>query len=210
MFIFTHATQCGWYSKFLEPVVLEINSGPIGITLDIGTGPGTLPLMLKQVHPTISIIGIDPDPQMIRLAKKQDKKQQIQWLQQTLQTYAPSKIERPRNIVFCSMLYLLTEKEIEKQIRQALHILHKEGQILVLSPKGDFRIWKAFIYVWQYPFSWKNYTYFFWKFFVSFRGRFWTRKKYLLKIADKFNLTYDSKIVFQRQAILEILKPSNQ
>ena len=38
-------------------------------TLDIGTGPGTIPLNLKRSHPDIHFIGIDISQGMIRAAK---------------------------------------------------------------------------------------------------------------------------------------------
>jgi ubiquinone/menaquinone biosynthesis C-methylase UbiE len=38
--------------------------------LDIGTGPGLIPLMLCEAHPSCTVIGVDLSAQMLRLARR--------------------------------------------------------------------------------------------------------------------------------------------
>jgi ubiquinone/menaquinone biosynthesis C-methylase UbiE len=44
--------------------------GVNGFTLDVGTGPGHLPLMLCDASPTVTVTGIDLSPQMLTIAKR--------------------------------------------------------------------------------------------------------------------------------------------
>jgi|SRR5262249_34821512 len=44
--------------------------GPADRVLDIGCGTGTLAVMMKQLHPDLIVVGLDPDPKALARARK--------------------------------------------------------------------------------------------------------------------------------------------
>jgi ubiquinone/menaquinone biosynthesis C-methylase UbiE len=47
-----------------------VDLGVAGKVLDIGTGPGTIPLLLCSQHPSCEVIGVDLSTQMLKLAEE--------------------------------------------------------------------------------------------------------------------------------------------
>jgi ubiquinone/menaquinone biosynthesis C-methylase UbiE len=56
-----------YYSKIAEEIASEIESGTI---LDIGTGPGYLPIEIAKKRPMVQMDGIDLSKKMIEVAKR--------------------------------------------------------------------------------------------------------------------------------------------
>ena len=42
--------------------------------LDIGCGTGTLAILIKRLHPTMDIVGLDPDPKVFARAKRKTQR----------------------------------------------------------------------------------------------------------------------------------------
>ena len=42
--------------------------------LDIGCGTGALTILLKQLHPLIDVVGLDPDPKALEIARRKAKR----------------------------------------------------------------------------------------------------------------------------------------
>jgi ubiquinone/menaquinone biosynthesis C-methylase UbiE len=42
--------------------------------LDIGCGTGTLALLIKRLHPTMDVVGLDPDPRALARAKQKARR----------------------------------------------------------------------------------------------------------------------------------------
>ncbi len=51
---------------FLEQTSLQ----PGQRVLDIGCGTGTLAVLIKQLHPTVEVVGLDPDPKALARARR--------------------------------------------------------------------------------------------------------------------------------------------
>src|SRR3989304_6280401 len=61
-----------YYGPLAQEIVAELGSGRI---LDVGTGPGYLPLEIARRGESITIVGIDATQKMIQLACRQAKAQ---------------------------------------------------------------------------------------------------------------------------------------
>ena len=60
-----------YYSQVAEEVLARLNSGKI---LDIGTGPGYLPIEIVKRTPAITVDGIDLTPELIKMAQNNAQK----------------------------------------------------------------------------------------------------------------------------------------
>jgi ubiquinone/menaquinone biosynthesis C-methylase UbiE len=52
------------FRLFLDQAAIQ----PTHVVLDIGCGTGTLAILLKRLHPTVEVIGLDPDPKALARA----------------------------------------------------------------------------------------------------------------------------------------------
>jgi ubiquinone/menaquinone biosynthesis C-methylase UbiE len=44
------------------------------VVLDVGCGTGSLTILIKQVHPTVEVVGLDPDPRALARADRKAKR----------------------------------------------------------------------------------------------------------------------------------------
>lgn len=62
------------FQRALGPLLQQAALQPGHRVLDIGCGTGTLAVMIKQAHPAVDVIGVDPDPRALaRAARKADR-----------------------------------------------------------------------------------------------------------------------------------------
>ena len=64
-------TLGGMYRRVAREIASAIDSG---VVLDVGTGPGRLPLELAPLAPALAITGVDLSPEMIDLAQRKARK----------------------------------------------------------------------------------------------------------------------------------------
>ncbi len=206
MSIFMKATKSGWYPEFLKPVVGTVTNNPDHRKiLDIGTGPGTLPQMLIKKDSSLQITGIDIDTAMIDEARKRLTHKNV--------SYQYEKINAPLNfadsefdvVTFCSILFLLDDSTKTTLMNEAMRVLKPSGKIMVLTPSGKKSSISAYFEVWQYPFSFHNWTFLFWKTFTSNRGRAWQRQKFLAQYSVIHKLEYTTALTFNNNASIEII-----
>jgi ubiquinone/menaquinone biosynthesis C-methylase UbiE len=173
--------------------------------LDIGTGPGKLPELFVRQDKDYQITGIDISNTMIAEAKKRVVSKNVRF--QLMQANAPLKYkdEQFDIVCFCSVLFLLKIDQIHLLMNEALRVLKPNGKIMVLTPNGrktglsiikDFR---------SFPHNPYNWTYLIWKIATTGAGRRWQSGYILSGYAQKKQLRYLSKTVFNNHAILETL-----
>src|SRR3989338_4155200 len=61
-----------YYVPLAQEIVAELGSGRI---LDVGTGPGYLPMEIAKRAPSITVVGIDATRKMIQFAYRQAREQ---------------------------------------------------------------------------------------------------------------------------------------
>lgn len=208
--IFLRATISGWYPKFLKPVseIINIDTENKKI-LDIGTGPGTLPALLVKENPALQITGIDIDSNMITEAKNRVSHKNVSFQLQKVNQALEFEDNQFDIVTFCSVLFLLEEKTRSFLVYEALRVLKQNGKIIILTPSGKKTMLSSFVEIWDYPFSFMNWTFIIWKTVTSGRARIWRKEKWLHHISMKNNLFYHQKLVFNDNANLEIITKSN-
>lgn len=58
------------FTTALRPLIDQAELRPHHIVLDIGCGTGALDLLIKEVHPDVTITAIDPDPRALARAER--------------------------------------------------------------------------------------------------------------------------------------------
>jgi ubiquinone/menaquinone biosynthesis C-methylase UbiE len=105
--------------------------------LDIGCGTGTLAVMLKQSHPDVEVVGLDPDPKALRRAKTKARRAGLslrfdQGFADEL-PYAEVSFDR----VFSSFMFHHLEGENrERTLSEVARVLKPEGSFHLLDFTG--------------------------------------------------------------------------
>lgn len=206
MSIFIEATKSGWYTPFLEPVVQEISTNKnTKHILDIGTGPGNLPQMLIQKDQSLQITGIDIDSGMIAEANSRNSSKNINFEIQKKNEPLQFKTESFDAVSFCSVLFLLNDSTRESLVDEAFRVMKPNGKLVILTPSGKKPVASSLVEMWQYPFSFRNYSFVVWKFATTSRARKWKKADFLKKYAKKHELSYKKSLVFNENAVLEVV-----
>lgn len=206
MSVFLKATESGWYPEFLNPVVeVIISNSQNKRVLDIGTGPGKLPEMLIKKDKELQVTGIDVNRKMIEEATHRLKHENIIFQYHAHNTPLLFQDNSFDVITFCSVLFLVEDKIKTALMTEALRVLKPGGEIIILTPLGNKPILTSFIEVWQYPFSFYNFTFLIWKLATASKAKSWQTQKWLHQLSIKNKLSYKVSFTFNNNAILEIL-----
>lgn len=105
--------------------------------LDMGCGTGTMAVMIKGLHPEVSVVGLDPDPEALSRARHKAKREDLaiqfdQGFSDSL-PYADGSFDR----VFSSFMYHhLPSDEKGKTLREARRVLRAGGSFHLLDFQG--------------------------------------------------------------------------
>ncbi|MFI5137246.1 MAG: class I SAM-dependent methyltransferase [Sphingobacteriales bacterium] len=206
--IFLKAQNSGWYPAFLQPVVNAVSeSRGADKILDIGTGPGKLPELLITHNPGLKITGIDTDANMIEEARKRLSHENVRFRYQEPGLPLDFNNNAFDIVMFCSVLFLLSENTKSLLMREALRVLKPGGKIIILTPTGKKSIAGAFTEVWRFPYSKNNWTFMVWRLLTSTQGKHWQKQKWSAQYANEHQ--YQFSYVFNNNATLEIITKSN-
>jgi ubiquinone/menaquinone biosynthesis C-methylase UbiE len=114
----------------LEQAALQ----PAYRVLDVGCGTGTLATLIKQEHPTITVIGIDPDPKALTRAKRKAERADVSvYFERGFADalpYADATFDR----VFSSLMFHHLGKNEKKQsLREICRVLRPGGRLEFLD-----------------------------------------------------------------------------
>ncbi|QWF78906.1 class I SAM-dependent methyltransferase [Amycolatopsis sp. CA-230715] len=60
-------------------VVMHVAPRPGDVLVDVGCGTGSLALLLRHTEPGTRIIGVDPDPGVLAIARRKDANAAVEW-----------------------------------------------------------------------------------------------------------------------------------
>lgn len=141
------AAQYEWALPFYDPaskilgldsarreLVLRARIGPKSRILDIGCGTGTLGVILKSRHPDIEMIGLDPDPKILRRAQRKARRAHatldlIRGFSDTI----PLPDESVDTVFSSFMFHHLERHEKSNTLRALVRVLRPGGNLLLLD-----------------------------------------------------------------------------
>ena len=196
---FSKIQEANWYRSFLDPVINEI--GDKGELLDIGTGSGKL-IQIVSNEIGINCTGVDTDSEMLDEARIKLKENKVN----LIQIEADKKFLFANNsftyITVCNVLFHLKTDSIDFLLKEVQRILKRDGKIIILTPTGKGN----FLTLTKHYFSLSNLSIYVWFYATRNRARIWNKNKYLEQYTKEYNLHYESTIVMNGFAQLEIIK----
>lgn len=102
--------------------------------LDIGCGTGTVIVMLKREYPAVEVVGLDPDPQALRRARKKVMRAGVSvQLDQGFADELPYPEASFDRVLSSFMFHHLDEPERERVSREVLRVLKPGGSFHLLD-----------------------------------------------------------------------------
>lgn len=105
--------------------------------LDLGCGTGTLPILIKRIHPDVEVVGIDPDPKALARARQKAKRAGVsiqfdQGFGDTL-PYAEASFDR---VVSSLMFHHVPAEEKENMLLAVRRVLNPGGEFHMVDFEG--------------------------------------------------------------------------
>jgi ubiquinone/menaquinone biosynthesis C-methylase UbiE len=204
IFFLVHDSE--WYPSLLQPVRQHIIKDRNNkYVLDVGTGPGKLPELLIRADESLQITGVDISTPMIHEAQKRIKHENVFFVLQKRNAPLPFAANRFDVVTFCSVLFLLDASTRSYLLSEALRVLKRDGQIIVLTPSGLKPVLSAYQASWKFSVMRRHWTFIAWKIFTSGAGRAWQNEKWLVQHSKLMNVKYEHQWVFDNNASMEVL-----
>lgn len=123
-----------------DRLVATINPAATDRILDVGCGTGSLAIRLKMAAPGAEVIGIDPDPDVIAIARKKSVRAGvgIDWRNGFLTSEICKDIGTVSKIV-SSLVFHQTALDEKKNILAAMRTLLQPGGTLTIADYGQQR-----------------------------------------------------------------------
>ncbi|MGC8479371.1 MAG: class I SAM-dependent methyltransferase [Candidatus Micrarchaeia archaeon] len=140
-FLYSLLTNTGSYKKFSKFVAKDIieNNPTATKILDIGTGPGTIPIEINKIlknkkNNKVQLYGIDPSIQMVNIANRKSKGMENTVFSLGSSTNVPFKMHF--DVIFTSLSFHHWAKK-EESIVYLKKLLNKSGKLIIYEYNKD-------------------------------------------------------------------------
>lgn len=123
------------YEEIAEEIISKVSSGRI---LDVGTGPGFMPILIAKKAPEVEITGIDLSEGMVKLARKNSIKEGVS---ERVKIFKANAISMPfENEYFDFVLSTFSLHHWLKPVdcfKEILRVLKKGGEAWIYDIRKD-------------------------------------------------------------------------
>ena len=136
-------------NRFYDPVValtrerlwralaaMYVAPQPGQVIADIGCGTGSLVLLLARVEPAAQIIGLDPDPDVLAIARRKSSEAAVQWRVGMGDAVAESLGAEALDAAVSSLVLHQCPLPMKRAILASMHTALRPGGKLVIADYG--------------------------------------------------------------------------
>jgi ubiquinone/menaquinone biosynthesis C-methylase UbiE len=120
--------------RYKMKLIEQANIQPGQHVLDLGCGTGTLAIMVKQAHPGAEVVGLDADPDMLKVAKYKSSQQNAPVKFEVGFTnklpYPDASFDR---VLSSIMIHHLKTPDKETTAREVFRVLKPGGQLHIID-----------------------------------------------------------------------------
>ena len=126
------------FDRARQALISAANIEPGHHVLDIGCGTGTLVVKLKRQYPSAQVVGIDPDPKVLRRARIKATRAAVSvQLDPGFADQLPYKDDSFDRVFSSFMFHHLEEQERENMLREVLRVLKVDGSLHLVDFIAD-------------------------------------------------------------------------
>jgi len=126
------------FDRARQELISAANIEPGHHVLDIGCGTGTLLVKLKRQYPSAQVVGIDPDPKVLRRARTKATRAAVSvQLDAGFADQLPYKDDSFDRVFSSFMFHHLEEQERENMLREVLRVLKVNGSLHLVDFIAD-------------------------------------------------------------------------
>tara|TARA_R110002072_G_scaffold7773_4_gene41513 strand:- start:9745 stop:10419 length:675 start_codon:yes stop_codon:yes gene_type:complete len=118
-----------WRGKMIE----QLNPAPHERILDVGCGTGSLVTQIKSLSLLTQVIGLDPDPEVLEVAKNKANRKnlEIDWKEGFLSAERVSEIGPVCKIVSSLVFHQTPLDEKRRMLKQMFSVLKTDGELCI-------------------------------------------------------------------------------
>ncbi|OGH21556.1 MAG: 16S rRNA (cytosine(1402)-N(4))-methyltransferase [Candidatus Levybacteria bacterium RIFCSPLOWO2_01_FULL_38_13] len=139
----------GLGDAFYEQIISHIEPKDGDKILDVGTGTGNLAIAIKRKYPKTEVTGVDPDPKILKIARKKIKKSKIGIKIFKAAAQSLSFEDESFDFVVSSLVVHHIPRQVKKKaFLKMRRVLKENGTILIVDfgiPKNIFLYILVFI-----------------------------------------------------------------
>ncbi|MGV0624804.1 class I SAM-dependent methyltransferase [Mycolicibacter minnesotensis] len=116
--------------------VMHLAPRPGEEILDVGCGTGSLALLAARVEPQAKVVGLDPDPEILAVAREKDVDGQVRWLLGMGDALVESVDAESMDAVMSSLVLHQCPMAVKRAILASMFTVLRPGGRLVIADFG--------------------------------------------------------------------------
>ncbi|ALG11926.1 class I SAM-dependent methyltransferase [Kibdelosporangium phytohabitans] len=117
-------------------VAMHVAPRPDDVIVDVGCGTGSLALLLSRVEPLAQVVGVDPDPDVLAVARRKTGAARVRWLTGMGDTLAQSLGPASVGTAVSSLVLHQCPIAVKQSVLASMFTVLRPGGKLVIADYG--------------------------------------------------------------------------